>query len=107
MEYKLKFSANINTFNGCADRYVLDGYGPRRSTEELIQAAAGIPGLSGVELVGKWHVNDDNLTAIRSQVRDAGLKVTCVTPDIWASAKWGKVPFLRMIRRSGKMRWRP
>ena len=25
----------------------------------------------------------------RKQIRDAGLEVTCVTPDIWASSKWG------------------
>ena len=28
---QLRFSANINTFNACADRYVLTGYGQRYS----------------------------------------------------------------------------
>ena len=54
----LRFSANLNTFNACADRYVLGGYGPRRSVEELIEAATRVPGLTGVELVGLWHVNE-------------------------------------------------
>ncbi len=85
----MRFSANINTFNSCADRYVLSGYGQRYSTEELIRMATQVEDLSGVELVGLWHVNDDNLEAIRRQVADAGLQVTCVTPDIWASGKWG------------------
>jgi xylose isomerase len=89
MSNKLRFSANINTFNACADRYVLSGYGQRLSTDELIQAAARIPGLTGVELVGLWHVNDDNLEQVHRRIRDAGLEVTCVTPDIWASARWG------------------
>jgi xylose isomerase len=86
---EIRFSANINTFNACADRYVLSGYGERFSTEQLIQAATRVEGLSGVELVGLWHVNDDNLDQIQRQVKDAGLVVTCVTPDIWASGKWG------------------
>ena len=89
MSSKLKFSANINTFNACADRYVLDGYGQRRNTDELIKAAQKVEDLTGVELVGKWHVNDDNVEQIRTQVKDAGFEVTCVTPDIWASGKWG------------------
>jgi xylose isomerase len=89
MATKPRFSANINTFNACADRYVLDGYGQRLSTDELIKAATQVEGLTGVELVGKWHVNDENLTDVKSKVSDAGFEVTCVTPDIWASAQWG------------------
>lgn len=84
-----RFSANINTFNACADRYVLSGYGQRRGADELIQAATQVPGLSGVEVVGMWHVNDGNVEQIRRQISSAGLEVTCVTPDIWASSKWG------------------
>jgi len=89
MASNLKFSANINTFNACADRYVLEGYGKRRNTDELIKAAQQVDDLTGIELVGKWHVNDNNVEQIHRQVTDAGFEVTCVTPDIWASGKWG------------------
>lgn len=89
MTHPLRFSANINTFNACADRYVLSGYGKRLSTEELIQEATKVEGLTGVELVGMWHVNDDNLAQVQRRIRDAGFVVSCVTPDIWASGKWG------------------
>jgi len=84
-----RFSANINTFNACADRYVLSGYGKRLSSEELIQAATQVEGLTGLEVVGMWHVNDDNLHQVHRRIKDAGFVVTCVTPDIWASGKWG------------------
>jgi xylose isomerase len=86
---ELRFSANINTFNACADRYVLSGYGERLTTEQLIEAASRVEGLSGVEVVGTWHVNDANVEHVRKQIADAGLEVTCVTPDIWASSRWG------------------
>ncbi len=52
MSRQLRFSANINTFNACADRYVLSGYGERLTTEQLIKAATTVPDLSGVEVVG-------------------------------------------------------
>jgi len=93
MAKTLRFSANINTFNACADRYVLSGYGKRLTTEELIRSATQVEGLTGVEVVGLWHVNDSNVEQIRKQIRDAGLEVTCVTPDIWASSKWGNGSF--------------
>jgi xylose isomerase len=93
MTLKPRFSANINTFNAGADRYVLSGYGERYPTDELIKMATQVEGLTGVELVGMWHVNDGNVEQIRRQVADAGLVVTCVTPDIWASAKWGRGSF--------------
>jgi xylose isomerase len=93
MSEEIRFSANINTFNACADRYVLSGYGEQLTTEQLIQAATRVEGLSGVELVGLWHVNDENLDQIQRQVEEAGLVVTCVTPDIWASGKWGRGSF--------------
>ncbi len=89
MTHPLRFSANINTFNACADRYVLSGYGKRLNTEELIQEATKVEGLTGVELVGMWHVNDDNLAQVQRRIQDAGFVVSCVTPDIWASGKWG------------------
>src|SRR3990172_9491896 len=89
MAKTLRFSANINTFNACADRYVLSGYGERLTTDQLIRAATQVKGLTGVEVVGLWHVNDSNVEQIRTHIRDAGLEVTCVTPDIWASSKWG------------------
>ncbi len=89
MATNLRFSANINTFNACADRYVLSGYGQRLTTDELVRAATQVEGLTGVEVVGFWHVNDDNVERVHRQIKDAGLEVTCVTPDIWASSKWG------------------
>lgn len=93
MPKQLRFSANINTFNACADRYVTSGYCKRLNTDQLIKAATQVPGLTGVELVGLWHVNDKNVEQIRRQVENEGLMVTCVTPDIWASSHWGRGSF--------------
>ena len=88
-----RFSANVNTFNACADRYVLSGYGERLTVDQMIDAATKVEGLTGVEVVGLWHVNDDTVEHVNPRVKDAGLEVTCVTPDIWAQAKWGKGSF--------------
>lgn len=93
MTAPLRFSANINTFNACADRYVLSGYGERLTVDQMIDAATKVDDLTGVEVVGLWHVNDGNVAQVNKRIHDAGLEVTCVTPDIWAQAKWGKGSF--------------
>lgn len=93
MSTQPKFSANINTFNACADRYVLGGYGERVGSDQLLETAGKVHNLSGVELVGQWHVNDDNLDDLYGKIKSMGLEVTCVTPEIWASAQWGKGSF--------------
>ena len=56
MTKELRFSANINTFNACADRYVLAGYGERLTSEELIEAATRVEGLTGVEVLSLIHI---------------------------------------------------
>lgn len=93
MTAPVRFSANINTFNACADRYVLSGYGERLTVDQMIDAATHVTDLTGVEVVGLWHVNDDNVDNVNRRIHDAGLEVTCVTPDIWAQAKWGRGSF--------------
>jgi len=69
MTASLRFSANINTFNACADRYVLSDYGERLTTGQLIQAATQVPGLTGVEVVGLWHVAVALQTGVRNTER--------------------------------------
>ena len=93
MAKDLRFSANINMFNACADRYVLSGYGERLNSDQLIDKATEVKELTGVEVVGFWHVNDENVEQLNRRIHDAGFEVTCVTPDIWASAKWGQGSF--------------
>ena len=87
----LRFGVSIGIFNPCADRYVLSGYGEGRrlTTEQLIRAAAELEEVSGVEVMGRFHVDDSSVAQVGRWMRDAGLEVTCITADIWASGKWG------------------
>jgi sugar phosphate isomerase/epimerase len=90
---ELKFGACLPTFASCADRYCLSGYGPQRSLEEMFQRASQVKDLKGVELVGNWHLNDDNFGYIKETLQKHNLEVCMMVPDLWTQAKWGKGSF--------------
>jgi xylose isomerase len=90
---ELKFGACLPTFASCADRYCLSGYGPQRSLEEMFQRASQVKDLKGVELVGNWHLNDDNFGCIKETLQKYNLEVCMMVPDLWTQAKWGKGSF--------------
>ena len=86
-----QFGACLPTFGSCADRYCLSGYGGGGSTvEEMLDLATTVEGLDGLELVGNWHVNDENIREVASMFEGRGLKICMLVPDLWTQAKWGK-----------------
>jgi xylose isomerase len=56
----------------------------------MLDLAATVPGLEGVELVGNWHINDENMADVKKAVKDRGLEICMLTPDLWTQAKWGR-----------------
>ena len=85
------FGACLPTFGSCADRYCLSGYGGGGSTmEEMLDLAGKVEGLDGLELVGNWHVNDDNIRDVGRMFADRGMKICMLVPDLWTQAKWGR-----------------
>jgi len=89
----MKFGACLPAFDSCADRYCLSGYGPKRSLDEMFERASQVKDLSGVELVGNWHLNDDNFEHIKQTLTKYDLEVSMMVPDLWTQAKWGKGSF--------------
>ena len=86
-----KFGTTMPPFSGCADRYCLDGYGGGGADiGEWLDMAKQVEGLDGVELVGNWHVNDENVYEVGKMFDDRGLQICLLTPDLWTQAKWGK-----------------
>jgi len=88
---KYRLGACLPTFASCADRYCLSGYGGGGKTlEEIFDLATQVKNLDGLELVGNWHVNDENIDSVAQMLRRRKLKICMLTPDLWTQAKWGK-----------------
>ena len=56
----------------------------------MLDLAATVPGLKGIELVGNWHINDENMESMKKAVKNRGLEICMLTPDLWTQAKWGR-----------------
>ena len=89
----IRFASGLHVFGSTADRYVLSGYKPQVPISEMIQAAAKVKGLKGVELVETWHINSKNVDEVLSELHASGLQLTLLMPDLWASGKWGMGSF--------------
>jgi sugar phosphate isomerase/epimerase len=85
------FGACLPTFGNCADRYCLGGYGGGgKDMKEMLDLSLQVEGLDGLELVGNWHVNDENIRDVAQMFKDRGLRIPMLVPDLWTQAKWGK-----------------
>jgi xylose isomerase len=58
--------------------------------QEMLDLAMKVEGLDGLELVGNWQVNDENIRDVARMFADRGLKISMLVPDLWTQAKWGR-----------------
>jgi len=84
------FGACLPTFGNCADRYCQSGYKHDFTMDEMLDRSLEVGNIDGLELVGNWHVNDDNIHDVAQKFKDRNLKIPMLVPDLWTQAKWGK-----------------
>jgi xylose isomerase len=87
-----KYAVIISNFGNRADRF-LSGYGEDRSLVQLFDTATRVPDLSGVEIVGTWHITPRNVNEIREQLDSHNLKLVSIIPDQFASQVWSRGAF--------------
>ena len=87
-----KYSVIISNFGNRADRF-LTGYGEDRTFAQLCDSATRVPDLSGVEIVGTWHITPRNVAEVKSQLDAHNLKLVSIIPDHFASQIYGRGAF--------------
>ena len=87
-----KYSVIISNFGNRADRF-LSSYGQDRTLEELFQAAARTEGLTGVELVGTWHITAANVKEIGNLLGHHHLRLVSIIPDHFATQVYARGAF--------------
>ena len=87
-----KYAVIISNFGNRSDRF-LSGYGEDRTLPQLFAAAQRTVGLSGVELVGTWHITDRNVAEIGRLLQDHSLSLVSIIPDHFATQVYGTGAF--------------
>lgn len=93
MQKKNHYAVILGNLGNTCDRFLSSGYKETPTRKEMVQRAAGIPGLTGVELVGTWDITRENWAAMDRLLRDHGLKCASIIPDLFSQKRWGRGSF--------------
>jgi xylose isomerase len=86
-----KYSVFLMNVGSCADRYC-PGYGRPFSTQELFERCAGIPQLSGVDIVATPDLMQEK-ALVQQCVQETGLEVVSIAADTFTEEKWRQGSF--------------
>jgi sugar phosphate isomerase/epimerase len=85
----VKYSIILGNLGNTNDRFLSSGYKDQPTKPEMIEKAAAIEGVEGVELVGTWDVTSDNIEEVGSLLAKHKLKCAAIIPDHFAQKRWG------------------
>jgi xylose isomerase len=89
MNEKIRFSTVLGNFGNQPDRFVSSGYKDNKTLQEMFADAATIDDLSGLELVGTWHLNEQNVDLIKELKNKYRFEIPIVVVDTFAQKRWG------------------
>lgn len=78
-----EYGTGIWAFGQFVDRYAGDGYGPPQSTEQMLDAAARVPGLTYLDINVPFSTEGLSPQDVKSMLDDRGLKCRATTPHIY------------------------
>lgn len=88
-----QYSVILGNVGQCSDRYMTCGYGRPFEIPELFERVASIPGVTGVEYIGNWHLSDKTLAQIQDLKKQYGFQSVAIIPDHFGSPIWEKGAF--------------
>lgn len=79
----LTFGTGIWAFGQFVDRYAADGYGPARSTQDMLDAAARVEDLVYLDINVPFATESLTAAEVRTMLDDRGLRCRAATPHIY------------------------
>ena len=86
---KRKYSVILGNLGNTRDRFC-SGYKDNPDTMGMLRRAAGIPHVTGIELVGTWDIRPDNVKPMKKALADANLRCISIIPDLFADRRFWK-----------------
>ncbi len=88
-----KYSVILGNLGNTCDRFLSSGYKKRVSKAKMIEQAASITGIKGLELVGGWDVTTTSARELNRQMQDRNLACVSIIPNLFSRQKWGDGSF--------------
>lgn len=83
-----RYSVILSNVGSSADRYLTTGYNRPFTIPELFARVKQIPQVTGVELIGTWHVTESNVAELKMHLEENELKLVSIIPDHFGQMKW-------------------
>jgi xylose isomerase len=80
---KRNYSVILGNLGNTKDRFC-GGYKENPPTLQMLQRAAAIPDVTGIELVGTWDIRPDNVAEMKRALEGHGLQCVSIIPDLFA-----------------------
>ena len=93
MDRKIRFSTVLGNFGNQPDRFCSSGYKEDKTIEDMFADAARVSDLSGLELVGTWHLNEKNIDQVKALKNKYNFGIPIVVVDTFAQKRWGNGSF--------------
>lgn len=90
---KRKYSAILGNLGNTCDRFLSSGYKDQPSKSEMMERAASIPEVTGIELVGTWDITKENQSEIKELLEKHNLTCASIIPDHFSQKIWGNGAF--------------
>ena len=84
-----RYSVILGNLGNTCDRFC-SSYKTNPDTMDMLRAAAAIPHVKGIELVGTWDIRPDNAAQMKQALADLGLECVSIIPDLFADKTYWK-----------------
>ena len=87
---KRDYSIILGNLGNTCDRFLSSGYKEPLDKRKMIEQAASIEGVTGIELVGTWDIDDTSVGRMQAALREHSLACASIIPDLFAQKRWGR-----------------
>ena len=87
---KRKYSIILGNLGNTCDRFLSSGYKDALDKRRMIEQAASIAGVTGIELVGTWDIDDKSVVSMKASLKAHNLECASIIPDLFAQKRWGR-----------------
>jgi xylose isomerase len=85
-----RYSVILGNLGNTCDRFLSSGYKDPLDKDLMLSQAASIEGVTGIELVGTWDIDERNVTEMKQKLADKKLQCSSIIPDLFGQKRWGK-----------------